>query len=132
MRFCGDLSSHQSTAPILARNLTRVHVLWCDEPQTRALLPSGPSSRSNIANGYPRRRRSLHQRRLTPLQEASNGRVALEADCDFVGVAGLVVRTCLGQQLRTCRPVGLVFGESHIGGQLTQVIESGAGAMYLR
>jgi hypothetical protein len=34
-------------ADALARNLTRVHVLWCDEPQTRALLPSGPSPSQN-------------------------------------------------------------------------------------
>jgi hypothetical protein len=36
--------------------------------------------------------------------------VALEADCDFVRVAGLAVVTRLGQQLRARRPVGLVLG----------------------
>src|SRR5260370_19814760 len=77
-------------------------------------------------------RRSRRQRRLTLLQEAANRGVALETDCDLVRVAGFVVCACPGQQLRACRPVGLVFGEPDIGGQLFAGREAGPGAMPLR
>lgn len=77
-------------------------------------------------------RRSGRQRRLTLLREASDRRIALEADCGFVGLARFAVCTCLGQQLRACRPVRLVLGEPHIGGYLLQRVETGAGTMYLR
>ncbi|SRR5258707_11106404 len=60
--------------------------------------------------------RSRRQRRLTLLQESSDRGIALETDCDFVRVTGFAVCTCLAQQLRACRPVGLVFGEPHISG----------------
>jgi len=53
-------------------------------------------------------------RPLTPLQKAADRGVALETDRDFVGVAGFILCACLGQQLRACSPVGLVFGEPHI------------------
>src|SRR6266852_9545206 len=45
-------------------------------------------------------RRSRRQGRLTLVQEAADGGVALETDCDFVSVAGFGVCACLGQQLR--------------------------------
>ena len=66
------------------------------------------------------------------LEEAADGRVAFEADGDFVRVAGFAVRACLGQQLRACGPIGLVFGEPRIGGHVLHGVESGARAVQLR
>jgi hypothetical protein len=79
-----------------------------------------------------RPKRSRRQRRLTVPQEAADGGVALETDCDFVRMVGFAVCTCLGQQLRACRPVGLVFREPSIGGYRLHGVESGAGTMHLR
>jgi quercetin dioxygenase-like cupin family protein len=102
-----------------------VHVVGRNASQTKpaqfvVFLVNGPA------------RRSRRQCRLTLLQEAADGGVALETDCDFVRVAGFVVCTCLGQQLCACRPVGLVFGEPPIGGYRLHGVESGAGTMRLR
>src|SRR5713101_2413116 len=88
--------------------------------------------RSDCQTGILSARRSRHKGGLTLLQEAADGGVALETDGDFVSVAGLGVCACLGQQLRACRPVGLVFGEPPIGGYLLHGVESGAGTMHLR
>ena len=82
--------------------------------------------------GYSQRGGSSRQRRLTLLQEAADRGVALETDCDFVGVASFAMCARLGQQLHAYRPVGLVFGEPHIGGYLLQGVESGAGTLHLR
>ena len=69
---------------------------------------------------------------MTALQEAADCGVTLETDCDFVRLAGFVVRTCPGQQLRACRPVRLVFSEPRIGGYHLHGVESGAWTMHLR
>jgi hypothetical protein len=67
--------------------------------------------------------RSRQQPAPTQLQEPADSGVALETDCDFVGFAGFVVCTGLGQQLRPCRPVRLVFSEPRIGGYLFYGLE---------
>src|SRR5580700_6541842 len=59
--------------------------------------------------------KSCRQGRLTALQEAADGGVALETDRHLVGAAGFAICAGLGQQLRARSPVGLVFGEPDIG-----------------
>lgn len=56
----------------------------------------------------------------------------LESDCDLICVTGFAVRTRLGQQLRACGPVRLVFGEPCIGGNVPHCIETAAGSLPLR
>src|SRR5712691_4783294 len=92
-----------------------------------------------IRNGQPSRRvsrfglfTSSRQGRLTALQETADRGVALETDRDLVCAAGFVICARLGKQLRARSPVGLVFGEPHIGGYLLHRLETGAGTVHLR
>src|SRR5712691_5806030 len=75
---------------------------------------------------------SSRQGRLTPLQETTDRRVALETDRDLVCAAGFAMCACPGQQLRARSPVGLVFREPHIGGDLLHRLETAVGALHLR
>src|SRR5262249_25905871 len=57
---------------------------------------------------------SSRQRRLTPLQEVTDRRIAFKTDRDLVGATGFAMCASLRQQFRACSPVRLVFGEPHI------------------
>ena len=72
--------------------------------------------RKKTASGYSDSVGLKGQVRLALLEEAADGGIALEADGDFVCLAGFAVCACLGEEFGTRGPIGLVFGEPHIGG----------------
>src|SRR5262249_49465352 len=81
-----------------------------------ARTPRGPS-------------RSCRQGREPPLQKPTDCWIALETDGDFVRIAGFAISASLGHELRAGGPVGLVFGEPGIGGDLLHCLKGGLGTM---
>lgn len=59
-------------------------------------------------------------------------RVAFHADCDGIGVTGLLARADAGEQICTRGPIGLVFHETLIVGNAVQVFKSSTWAKLFR
>ena len=96
-----------------ARLVAHVH-LACASVRTLRVSPI------HGVRGAPEGDSSAGEGGLPPLQEAADGGVALEADRQLVGAAGLAVRARPREQVRARRPVGLVVGEARVRRHLLQ------------
>jgi hypothetical protein len=76
--------------------------------------------------------RSRRQGGETPLQKPTHCWIAPETDGERGRIAGFALGTGLGHEVCARGPVGLVFAEPGIGGDVPHRLKGGVGTLHLR